>query len=123
MLKHIPRFKGYYASDSGVIYSAKSGGLRPLRPEIISSGYEMVFLSQNGKSIGRTVHTLVLEAFVGPRPEGHEAAHENDIKTDNRLSNLSWKSNSHNKLDTHRTILESVCRNLKNHKYEKSRDC
>ena len=45
------------------------------------------------------VHRLVLEAFVGPRPEGMEACHWNDIKTDNRASNLRWDTRSENTKD------------------------
>jgi hypothetical protein len=36
------------------------------------------------------VHQLVLEAFIGPRPPGHESAHLNGIKADNRSDNLVW---------------------------------
>lgn len=41
---------------------------------------------------GRTfrVHLLVLEAFVGPRPDGHVACHSDDVYTNNTLSNLRW---------------------------------
>lgn len=41
---------------------------------------------------GRTfrVHLLVLEAFVGPRPDGHVACHSDDVYTNNVLSNLRW---------------------------------
>jgi len=36
------------------------------------------------------VHVLVLEAFVGPRPDGHVACHRNDQSHDNRIANLYW---------------------------------
>jgi hypothetical protein len=48
-----------------------------------------------------SVHLLVLEAFVGPRPPGLEGCHANDIKADNRLVNLRWdtrKSNTRDKV-------------------------
>lgn len=50
---------------------------------------------------GRTtyVHSLVLEAFVGPRPHRHEACHENGIRTDNRLANLRWDTPQANQMD------------------------
>lgn len=47
----------------------------------------------------RYVHQLVLEAFVGPRPEGMEACHWNDVCTDNRLENLRWDTTSANRHD------------------------
>lgn len=40
--------------------------------------------------MARMVHHLVLEAFIGRCPEGMYACHNNDIKTDNCLSNLRW---------------------------------
>lgn len=36
------------------------------------------------------VHRLVLETFVGPCPEGHDADHINGDREDNRLANLRW---------------------------------
>lgn len=61
--------------------------------------YPMLGLSRNGKVTSRTVHTLVLEAFVGPCPLGLEALHANDIPTDNRLTNLSWGTRTQNMHD------------------------
>lgn len=45
------------------------------------------------------VHRAVLETFVGPAPEGHEACHWDDVKTNNRLDNLRWATPSDNKKD------------------------
>lgn len=36
------------------------------------------------------VHVLVLEAFVGPRPDGMEGCHNDGDPSNNRLSNLRW---------------------------------
>ena len=38
----------------------------------------------------RLVHHLVLEAFVGPRPDGQETRHGPGWALDNRLVNLCW---------------------------------
>lgn len=50
-----------------------------------------VSLSRDGKQTTFLVHRLVLEAFVGPCPEGMEACHDPDPDpTNNRLDNLRW---------------------------------
>lgn len=53
-----------------------------------------------GKYTRFYTHILVCEAFHGakPFPEAH-AAHENDIYTDNRVENLSWKTRADNVVD------------------------
>jgi hypothetical protein len=42
------------------------------------------------------VHTLVLTAFVGPRPAGLECRHLNGNPSDNRLENLVWGTRREN---------------------------
>lgn len=51
---------------------------------------------------GRLAHVCVAEAFHGARPPGHVVCHGNDIRHDNRASNLSWgtpKENSRQMLE------------------------
>jgi hypothetical protein len=45
------------------------------------------------------VAPLVLEAFVGPRPEGPDACHSNGISTDDRKDNLRWDTPKNNSAD------------------------
>lgn len=45
------------------------------------------------------VHRLVLEAFLGPCPDGMEGCHNNGDPTDNRLQNLRWDTHSSNMRD------------------------
>ncbi|WP_052459590.1 HNH endonuclease [Tessaracoccus massiliensis] len=45
------------------------------------------------------VHRLVLEAFIGPCPAGHECCHRNDDPSDNRVENLYWGTRADNMLD------------------------
>ncbi len=47
----------------------------------------------------KALHIMLLEAFVGPRPDGYQACHRNDVATDNRLTNLYWGTPSENTLD------------------------
>lgn len=91
--KQIPGFPDYFASDGGQIKSrnrrgAKGGGI--LKPTINGFGYCIVYLSMRSKKYTRRVHRLVLEAFVGPCPDGMETRHLNGDPHDNRLENLAW---------------------------------
>lgn len=63
------------------------------------SGYLAVGLSDCGAVSMRYVHHLVLEAFVGPMPEGLEACHGDGNRANNRLSNLRWGTRASNAAD------------------------
>jgi hypothetical protein len=99
----------YEVSDYGNIRSwaspnGRPGGL-PSEPKSMKSsrnhsGYHVICLRErNGVGKSHRVHCLVLEAFVGPRPEGFQGCHHNDDKENNRLDNLAWKSVGDNSRD------------------------
>jgi hypothetical protein len=48
------------------------------------------------------VHRLVLEAFIGLRPEGLECCHADGVRTNNRLENLRWDTHASNIADMRR---------------------
>lgn len=61
-----------------------------------------------GRGKSRTVHSLVMEAFIGPRPAGSDIAHADGNGGNNRLSNLRYATRSENNRDRvlqHRTRL------------------
>ncbi len=101
---------GYEASDLGRVRSLDRtiigpGGLaqrrkgRILRPSR-SRGYEQVSLvDPDHRVLYRSVHRLVMETFVGPRPPGNEVRHRDGVRDNNQLSNLSWGTHSSNELD------------------------
>jgi hypothetical protein len=106
-------FEGKYeVSDLGRIRSLRdrkvfaNGGKTRIKSGLMQqqkksgSNYRFVHLpSSSGKIVSEYIHTLVLTAFVGPRPDGKEACHWNDKSYDNRLSNLRWDTRSHNMND------------------------
>lgn len=111
--KAIPGWEGLYeASDQGRIRSLDrvvkrrdgkerfSPG-RVLSPAARNSGHLYVCLHDTAGS-QRTyyVHRLVMCSFVGPRPDGLEVCHWNDVPTDNRLVNLRYGTRSENKHDS-----------------------
>lgn len=73
--------------SDGISYSIME---RILKSYKRSSGYLHVVLRKDNTPFTRTVHRLVLEAFVGIRPACMECCHQNGVPDDNRLSNLRW---------------------------------
>lgn len=64
----------------------------------ITDGYHRASLM----GVRKSVHILVLEAFVGPRPEGLYGLHEDDDRSNNKLSNLRWGTQKENMADAAR---------------------
>lgn len=92
----VPGFEGQYeVSDLGQVRSlprpGTPGGI--LHPWRNNKGYLCVSLGRGNK---RTVHSLVLEAFEGPRPPGMEALHGPGGQDDNSRRNLSWGTKARN---------------------------
>lgn len=89
--KPVPGIPKYEVSNFGRVVTDRSPYI--LKPEIDRDGYERVRLHIGSqKYLKRGVHKLVLEAFVGEAPVGHVPAHDNGVRNDNRLENLSWKT-------------------------------
>lgn len=115
----IPDYPRYAIDENGIVLSicirggnrkavlswsnAKRASIR-----ISHHGYKMIILhGTTGKDRSANIHTLVLEAFVGPRPDGLECRHIDGNKLNNHLSNLVWgtsRENNHDKKQ-HGTLL------------------
>lgn len=87
----------YEVSDHGGVRSksrqGSAGGILSISPD--KRGYMKVSLYNKGRK-ARWVHTLVLEAFVGPRPPGQMGCHKNGNPSQNYLSNLRWDTRESN---------------------------
>jgi len=77
---------------------------RILKPQQHRSGYLSISLSRDGQVSRKSVHRMVLEAHVGPAPEGCEANHRNGNVTDNRVANLEWVTKSENNQHAYRVL-------------------
>lgn len=107
-------FEAFYeVSDHGRVRSLDrvvAGGCRPflkrghiLKLKTKKNGYQFVCLCVNNVRKYKHVQRLVCEAFIGPPPfENAEADHDNKIRADNRLTNLSWTTITKNR--AHRDI-------------------
>jgi hypothetical protein len=103
--KGVVGFPGYEVSNMGGVrmmrtrYGRSRDIPRVLKPAKNKSGHRHVNIRRDTKSFSRYVHHLVLEAFVGPRPDGTECCHLNDNKDDNRVDNLRWDTRLANMRD------------------------
>lgn len=70
-----------------------------LKPSNDSDGYPLYVLcvAQVRKTV--LAHKAVLWAFVGPKPEGMEACHNDGNRQNNSLSNLRWDTQTANNKD------------------------
>ena len=126
--RDIPGWEGsYQASSHGRIRSLDRKIVYPngkefsrrgrvLSPAKINSGYLHICLHRNQKQFHYLVHVLVLEAFVGPRPDGFQACHNDGNRLNNHAYNLRWDTIEANHADkirhgTNRKKLATHCKN------------
>lgn len=127
----IPNYEGYYEiSNLGRIKrlqrtipccynSTKTVRNRILQQELTKRGYLRVSIFKEGVKEKRFVHSLVLKAFV-QNPENKETTnHINGVKSDNRVENLEWATQSENCLHAYRTGLAKLQTGVKSHRYGK----
>ena len=94
----VVNFEGCYeVSSQGRIRNMRTGHV--LIGGESGKGYRTVSLRAPSRKERKYIHHVVLEAFVGPRPSGLEAAHCNGVRDDNRLINLRWDTRSGNFAD------------------------
>ena len=102
--KDIPEYEGLYqASNMGRIKSLERIDTRGhrvkekiLKLKLTHKGYYTVALCKNSIKKKYFVHRLVWIAFNGQIPEGYEVNHINEVKSDNRLSNLNLMTHKEN---------------------------
>lgn len=104
-------FEGLYSvSDAGRIkshprlverstsaYTTKERFMRPARG--VDQPYWTLRLTKDRVTVTRSVHHLVLMAFVAPMPEGMEGCHNDGDTANNAKSNLRWDTRSSNHAD------------------------
>lgn len=94
-MRPCPGYDGYEVDEFGHVWSRG----RPINGWLDKDGYRRVTINLKGrKKHASGIHRLVLEAFVGPCPDGCAASHLDGDKTNNMLSNLKWETWSVNNL-------------------------
>lgn len=106
----LPGYDGYEVSSFGRVRSLdrlvphKDGRVRRQRGKILKGGVNRygrrhVTLCAGERYNSKTIAPLVLETFVGPRPDGMECCHNDGNPLNDRLENLRWDTKSANQLD------------------------
>ena len=73
----------------------KNGNEQILKP-VISRGYGTIDLTRKPKRVQGLIHRMVAECFI-PNPDNKPYVDQiNENKTDNRVENLRWATNSEN---------------------------
>lgn len=96
--KDIDGYDGLYqVSDLGRVRSLKFGNVRVLRAYKDKDGYLKLYLYKDGKRKPFLVHRLVVQAFIPNYSDSkNEVNHINEVKTDNRATNLEWCDRQYN---------------------------
>ncbi len=112
--REIPGWPGYRVGNDGSVWTCWSKGPRP---RLTDRWTQMKASVQKRRSPGRAyhylnlrrpegkryrtfrVHRLILEAFVGPCPDGMESRHLDLDPSNNRLGNLAWDTPEQNRDD------------------------
>jgi DNA-binding transcriptional regulator YiaG len=103
--KDVVGYEGIYiVSSLGNIKNIKTGRDISLCTNL---GYARISLSKNGNIINRTVHSLVMESFVGVRHKNFVINHIDGNKSNNTIYNLEYCSQSYNRKEDFRTGRQS----------------
>jgi len=105
--QNITGFPGYHVGSDGSVWTCLNnrwgpdGYWRPMKPQISKRKHARFFvhLWKDGRKHARKIHTLVLTAFVGPRPKDQEGCHKNGDFRNNTLENLRWGTKKENAAD------------------------
>lgn len=105
MIKQIEEFPDYYVSDTGEVFSIKSGEMKRMKLRN-HRGWMAVSLFMNGKKREVSAHRLVAKAFIPNDDSSLGVNHKNKIRSDNRVENLEWLTHTDN-------VRYSRCRGLR----------
>lgn len=104
----VPGWEGYLAGDDGSAWCCKNRAGRITRryrklacpPD--KRGYRRFTLSNGKNKKNIFVAPLIAMLFIGPRPRGKLVCHEDDNRTNDKLSNLYYGTHKSNADDANR---------------------
>ena len=118
----ITRYPNYLLFRNGKVLTKGFNNRKPkfLKPQIDSKGYPIYGLYNNEGGKKFRIHRLLMEHFV-PNPNNYEVVdHIDRDRTNNKLSNLRWCSQSTNCLNS--SIFSNNTSGIKNIHFNKSRN-
>lgn len=95
-MKPIPDYPNYSITEDGKVWSHKNNIW--LKSSFIGRGYKSLILCNEFGRKQFLVHRLVGLTYLNNSENKAQINHINGIKTDNRLINLEWATNSENNL-------------------------
>ncbi|WP_084978779.1 NUMOD4 motif-containing HNH endonuclease [Prescottella equi] len=125
----VPGYEGYYeVSNLGQVRGLDRYGSdgrrvagRVLKPAAHHRDrHRWVNLSRDGVARPHFVHRLVLEAFIGPCPEGQVACHWDDDPDNNSVDNLRWgtlKDNARDAIRNKKTKASTMTHCSRGHEF------
>ena len=113
VLRQIPGFPDYFASDDGEVYSYNTFNKfskRPPTPKKLKKcfygkknrNYYRVSLCKDGEKVTKKVAHIMLTTFISSRPKGMVASHGAKGSLVDSLDNLSWQTQKQNCADKYR---------------------
>lgn len=118
--RSVKGYEGFYEiSNKGRLKSLKRSFIIPYSKGVVNKGEKILYhqvcikgyasckLSLKGKSRRIKIHRLVAIAFIPNTYNKPQVNHINGIKTDNRVENLEWVTNSENQLHALKNGLKS----------------
>jgi predicted DNA-binding protein (UPF0251 family) len=92
----------YEISSHGRLRRKGAPALR--KPQIARNGYVVFTLSVDGRILARSAHRMVVDAFLGPIPEGLHVNHKDGVKTNCHVENLELVTISENRIHSYRVL-------------------
>lgn len=93
----IPSLPGHFASSDGQV---RREGDKIRKPQMARSGYYYLGFVVDGKHFKRTVHSIIAETFIGPRPFPEaQVRHLDGVRVHNAADNLIYGTALENAVD------------------------
>ncbi len=97
--RRIEKYPDYFIHPDGTLYSIR---VRKLKPNFATEYPSFGFRNSRGCRIMKSLHLLLLETFVGPRPPNQICRHLDGNCLNFSLNNLAWGTQAENSLDSWR---------------------